>query len=593
MISKHTITAAIPLGHYEDQGAYEDQGDWQVQDVPDPVWSYDFNDFEDASNASLGHVGFVASAGAFAYDSSVGREGYGAAPSDIGGVHSFTFTKTQTGLTVGRTYRWSMWVNVYNLTPIYTDRVKVGVTGIGETAWHTLSATWTELTYTFTATATTHSLVITGDETDADSTWSLFYLDDMALTATTEYVPNAVWVPDLVWVDTSIPLDVIDAQITLDEAWSPYAQARLTCAVPPLTTLDDIDPRLGRRVRVRLLQRFGESDPLSALSAAWAGTTLATQTIALAGTFLTGLSSTYGQPYNAQGTRASTRRSLDLVLRSREVDHTTGTMYLTAASDESLLQDYALVATAPAGPGSTSVRAICAWVLGEVGLVLYPGSEDGTVEATGTDWQPGQSAWDYLRPLVDAAGLRLWCDDQRNFYLTDPANGTSGGVSISAKYATGATDALDREQGWHDAVVITYRWRDAAGNDQTAYDAAATAGYSKVLALTYDRPWPGNGAAGAVLDRVMGRGRAQSLGAVSDYGATPGMALTVTLPSTPIQTGLVASVTWQVPDDEMRLTARDLITTPITAWVYTPAGTAWNEIPVGTDWTEYAVPTGV
>jgi len=599
VISKHTIEAAVPLGHYEDQGHWEDQGAWEAMETPATVFSYDF----EAGITTLYEAAFVASAGASGYASAGwgGRSGSACAVPYVKanetplGVATATFTKTLTGLTVGRTYRWSMWVNVmyFGYPPYYsTDRVKIGVTGIGATAYAATTTTWTEIAYTFTATATTHLLVITGDETDADATSSAFYLDDMALTATTSYEVNTVWVPDLVWIDTSVPLVVIDASVDLDESWSPYAQARLTCAIPPLASLDAIDPRLGRRIRIRLQQTFGDSEPLSALSAAWAGTTLATQTAALADTFLNGLSATYGHPYNAFGTRASTRRSLDLVLRSREVDHANGTMYLTAASDESLLQDYGLVATTATSAGPTSVRTICAWVLGKVGLVLYPGTADGTV--TDSTWLPGVSAWDYLRPLVDAVGLRLWCDDRRNFYLADPIDGTSGGLSISAKYATQATDVIDMERDWYDAVVITYSWRDAAGNDQTAYDTASAAGYSKVLALTYDRPYPGRGAAAAMLSRTLGRGRQQALEAVSDYSAAPGMAITVTLPNTPIQTGLLSAVSWQVPGDEMRLTPRDLIDTPVKAWAYAQAGVAWNEIPVGTDWTEYVYePVGV
>lgn len=439
-------------------------------------------------------------------------------------------------------------------------------------------------------------------------------------------------------------INVIDAEATLDESWSPYAQARLTCAIPPLDSLTNIDPRNNQRLRIRLEQRFGESQPLSALSAAWAllvtnewytegpagfftfpsglvedppgsglydipaylvetfaGSgvytipdaytivTLADQTTALAGTFLSGLSATYGQPYNAFGTRPSTRRYLDLVLRSRSVNFNDGTMTLGAASDEAVLQDYALVATAALAPGSTSVRAVCAWVLGRLGIVLDSGTADGTVEASGAEWQPGQTAWDYLRPIVDKAGLRLWCDEHRNWHLANPADGSTGGLTISADRATKAEDTITRDEGWSDAVVIKYQWRDAAGSDQTAYDTATLPGYSKVRAITLDRPYPGAGAAQAILSRATGRGRVQALEAVSDYGATPGMAFTATLPDTPIQTGLLSAVTWRVPDDEMRISTRDLIETPDTAWVFTPVGVAWNEIAVGIDWTEYDV----
>ena len=97
-----------------------------------------------------------------------------------------------------------------------------------------------------------------------------------------------------------------------------------------------------------------------------------------------------------------------------------------------------------------------------------------------------------------------------------------------------------------------------------------------------------------MLSRTLGRGRQQTLEAVSDYSAAPGMAVTATLPNTPIQTGLLSAVTWRVPDDEMRLTPRGLTDTPATAWASAPAGLAWTEIPAGIDWTEYVYePVGV
>lgn len=379
-----------------------------------------------------------------------------------------------------------------------------------------------------------------------------------------------------------LSLSVIEAEVALNESWSPYVTATLTCAIPSIEDLDTIDPRLGQRVRIRLRQRFGDS-----VRARWVeGEHASDFTATYAGQRASAVSSDYGWPYNSFGLRASTRRSLDLLLVEREVDHESGTIRLRAKSDEALLQTWAPLATLT--PGLTSVRAIVSWALGLIGLTLYPGDADGAVEAGATTWEPGVTAWDYLRPMVDKVGLRLWCDEARNLYLAPPIDGTAGGLSLSDAKVTRATDTLDRDGDWFDAVVIRYRWTDVLGATQVAYDTASVDGYSKVRRLEVDRPFPGHGAAAALLARTRGRGRVFDLEAVSDYGATPGQALTATLPGTPIQTGLVSSVTWRLPGDRMQITTRDLIDTPATSWLFSPAGRRWSDIPVGTSWEEYA-----
>ena len=732
MISQHTIKAAIPLpGHYEDRGHWADQGSWKPMDVPTVLYTQDFE-------TSLG--GWTATTGRLlATAAGLGHSGCGAAnATEASNPPGDTVRYTMAGLTVGRTYRLAAWGRMYGTL---SNGLRVGVLGIGMGAWADSNNVWTEYTYTFTATSTSHTLVL---EKDAGAASNYAFWDDISLVATTYYDVNTVWVPDLVWVESSVGLDVVDASITLDESWSPYVRAELTCWLPELDSLDEIDPRRHQRVRIRLHQSFVDARPVSAISSSvlangpttspsellpnpsfatattgwtgsnatlarvttpvhtasgalritataagtaiamtasgasavpvspnktywvgcyvrsaatsrtvtlkvtWyttAGSIISTVTAAVgtdntsgwtavggyltapatagraavrveissaaaseihyldsvslrshgyivgtlsamwSGERLSGVSADLGAPYNSFGIRPSTSRSLDLVLRSREIDHATGTMRLVAASDESLLQDYARVATTGTTAGSTSVRAICAWVLSMLGLTLYPGTADGVV--ADSTWLPGQSAWDYLRPLVDKAGLRLWCDERRNFYLTNPKDATDGGMPISGTRVTQATDTVDLGGDWYDAVVLTYRWRDATGNDQTAYDVAKADGYSKVRSITYDRPYPGPGAAAAMLARMSGRGRSQSIDAVSDYSAAPGMAVTVTLPKTPIQTGLLSSVTWRVPDDEMTVKTRDLTDTPLTSWFFARPGLAWNEIPAGTDWTEY------
>jgi hypothetical protein len=184
-----------------------------------------------------------------------------------------------------------------------------------------------------------------------------------------------------------------------------------------------------------------------------------------------------------------------------------------------------------------------------------------------TIWYPGTSAWDYLYPITSAVGLRLWVDESQVWHLQKawPADGL---LSISPD--TGvveASDTISRNGPWFDSVVVIYTGNvDADGNRlPDRYDTAGAPG-TLTLTLTYDRPYPGPGAAAYELSKATGKGRVLDLAAVSDYRATPGMALNVTLPDIPIQSGVLSSVQWAFPADTMTVGSRGLTDTPANAW---------------------------
>ncbi|CAO1650537.1 hypothetical protein NYA9BBAC_00906 [Salinibacterium sp. NYA9b] len=210
---------------------------------------------------------------------------------------------------------------------------------------------------------------------------------------------------------------------------------------------------------------------------------------------------------------------------------------------------------------------------------------------------PGTLDWDYVAPLVQAGGLRLFCDEKRDWRLVDPLSySVPGQINVAAgTNATSGRDTISRQQeAWFDSIVIEYRWTDAEGLPQVAYDAASNGG-TKMLKKVIERPFPGAGAAASILALYSGRGRTLDVEALTDLNATPGMALVMTLPGTPAQVGVVSSVTWkwsaEGDSDEMRIGSRGLLDTPSTAWLLQPDGYAWNEVPVGQDWTEYETPS--
>ena len=547
---------------------------------------------------------------------------------------------------------------------------------------------WTEIVLPFVATADSETLTVTA-----------FYtvLDDVTLLLT----------------PPPIPLEVVSAEVALDDSRAPYAEARLTVHTPAEDDLEQIDPRDGLRVTLDAALSWTEPD------------------------------------------REPQSRTFDLLLHERTIDHETGELELVLESDEALLIDGGNVSAAVdagAEAHQGSLRAIVDYVLARHGAELEPGADDAvyTVNALGdastasfeagvtgwlagsgtsslvssstfartgskclswtssttgvsyvnaptvavvaghtyavsmyvrssvarsmrilyrwynasnvqigadanttavtdtttgwtllsatltapagavrlnlyphavsgasgdnhylddvlvrdTTWpdidalkqQPGVTDWDFLDPLVRAAGLRLFCDEHRAWRLVDPSSyRVPGEVRVSeGTNATRDEDTIslqatrpDGSPVWYTGVVVKYTWTDAAGAQQVAYDAAGTP--QKVYLIEINRPYPGQGLASARLAQATGRGRVQDLEALADLNATPGMTLVSTLPATPLQTGVVSSTTWYWSaegdrHDLMAIRSRGLTDTPATAWVLAEgawqdvAGIAWNQI---------------
>ncbi|MCB7135363.1 hypothetical protein [Cellulosimicrobium marinum] len=378
----------------------------------------------------------------------------------------------------------------------------------------------------------------------------------------------------------------VGGSVTLDESWSPYAQASLTIPLPnDPDVLNALDPRVGARVRLTLAQQFGTSFTPQHLTDL-VGSSVAGWTADLDGGPLANWTGSHSLPFNASGARPSRVRRLNLGVRSRVVNYERGTVNVDLASDEALLQDFALVATSAALPPTNTVQGVATLALASIGATVVIDGPDVPLEADSTGWEPGRSAWDYVKPLIDTAGMRLYCDETRRWHLTSPLSPTQGALAFSGATATLLEDQLSRDTGWFDAVVIRYRWTDSSGQEQVRYDTAQVGVPTRVYTVEHERRYPGPGAAQAILNRARGRGRVEAVSAVANPEATPGQALTVNLADTPIQTGLITRVTWSLDTDEMQVRSRDLTDTPPMAWALMPPGWAWDAIPMGMSWDE-------
>ena len=263
-----------------------------------------------------------------------------------------------------------------------------------------------------------------------------------------------------------VPLEVTSATVTIDEGWSPYAQTRLTCVLPPSDVLEGIDPRRKQRVLLTLTQSFGEDTPTTLLSfftSAFGGLRVQQITESLDGGPLSGLSRRLHPWWNPTGTDAETDTVAHLTI------------------------------------------------------------------------EYGRQRVD--RVTLDTAGRTL--------------------AAITALFA------------------------------RPAYDTAGPTNPTKVLTLKHQTAWPGSGAAARRLHRAAGLGRVLDIDAMSDYGATPGMGTTITMADTPDQSGFISAVSWNIPEDEMRVTTRGLADTLVTSWTFARPGLTWSGIPAGLAWSDY------
>lgn len=203
-------------------------------------------------------------------------------------------------------------------------------------------------------------------------------------------------------------------------------------------------------------------------------------------------------------------------------------------------------------------------------------------------WKPGQSLFDFLQPLINASGLRLFCDENRVWRLVDPTEyEVPGYVVAQAKHnATEGEDLITRnEDTWADAVVVIYSWTGEGGESKTAYDVAGDP-TGKAVVRELDREYPGPGAAQHILNSLQGRGRTQTVTVLGQYGAAPGMDATISLPGTYTQTGKVRRVTFDLSSGLMDVETRGLTDALPGSWAEWDPSETWTEVTPTLKWKD-------
>jgi hypothetical protein len=210
------------------------------------------------------------------------------------------------------------------------------------------------------------------------------------------------------------------------------------------------------------------------------------------------------------------------------------------------------------------------YVLSKIGAYLQAGYSDATIDVEGSVWEPGDNAWSYIQSLLDSVQLRLYCDDQRRWYLTSTyTTGTDHTLTYGTDYIS-LTQDTGLDSDFYSAAVVKYSWTDNAGVQQVRYDSYTNPRYNyvKVLKVELNRRYPGPGAAQAIVNRKDRKTITRRSTIVNDYTYSPGDGLTYTGGEwyPPINNesplfgstnkGYVSSVTWSLPSDRMTIESK-------------------------------------
>lgn len=384
-----------------------------------------------------------------------------------------------------------------------------------------------------------------------------------------------------------VELNLLDGTITLDDNWSPYAQATIVIPTPTSITLwDSRVPSNGSqpsRVTLTAFQEFCESEPMSTWTADFAHVSDITAAFAHCSDITAAMvNNLWGNPT----TPAAVYRKFDLAIVNF-APQDDGTSEVTLTSDEHFATETqkpfqvagdttAIIdPTLPAVVNITGMGSLRQYIAGKLALWLYflgaglkfaPSSFDydlGVLAAITPIVNPNYvPLWDFLAVYVTLTGGRLWCDETRTWHFESAPTSAPGTFTFDAS-ASAITwrSSIGRDTTWYNEVAIVYSWTDAANVAHVQVDQATVAGFEfmeRTLVQQSNVPYPGPGAAAALLARVITYGNDPTIEAVNDFSVTPGQPASIAMPTGDF-TGVVGAVSWNIGKAEMSVTPRQLI----------------------------------
>lgn len=293
----------------------------------------------------------------------------------------------------------------------------------------------------------------------------------------------------------------ISLTITQDESWSPRVQGELTA---PRRLLDEIarpggsaslGELQGDTLTIQLVTRYGRQrlcrdytpvmlaggapgllafvrapaapwhpgepiQPLSAATARWGGSVAAVT--AECGGSIAAITRALRQPGGSYDIPPTETQTVRVRRRKESPDDLEGTVTITLAGEDVRLHDERNTATAAYVNFYTSLRALVTDVLGKVYEYsldidrprLTPGT-DVTIP-TGQEWKPAQTAWEFLHPILEAAGWQLYADLAGVYHLVARLSSPAPHGLDADRDLIDMKTIRDRADGYYDAAMIEY-----------------------------------------------------------------------------------------------------------------------------------------
>lgn len=394
-------------------------------------------------------------------------------------------------------------------------------------------------------------------------------------------------------------IEPISVNVTLDETWAPYVQASVV--VPSNLVTGTLSPLVGSRIKMRLQQDlqnllyvsditadfggdvsditaaftpslvasftreytanwnvFTEGAPISKVTTAYTPVTPLKLTNALLSTVW---KMTKFLQVPASNTAGKTVFTADLGVRAITYDYSSKEATIELASDEAIAQDVYGFGDPVTWRSYTTVRAAINVVLAGIGTALTPGPTDaayplGYVIEKYSD-NVSNTPWDFVETAATANKFKIYCDEERRWYLVD-STAVSGSLELKdTDNITGFEKNLDRNDKFYNQAIIEYVDPDGI-RTLDIYSGSLTGGTKTYYVKKEGYNYPGTGAAQDIVERSISRGETYSVEAISNYEARPRQTLTVDMTGEPVKTGIVQSITWSLPSGRMSVDIRNL-----------------------------------
>lgn len=357
-------------------------------------------------------------------------------------------------------------------------------------------------------------------------------------------------------------LELLDAQLTLDDDRAPAIEMTFSTPVPAdRTLLDIITARV--TVAVTLRRAFGADFTLANILTADATTTLTQYTALDPAAPLSDYSGRYWLGYAGQPVTDEQGLQGVLYVDQVEIDEATNIASWRATSGEGVLQGDTLLAATRLEYSTRKIYNLTRYALNRNDLQLGSSTISSSTQMSedAAFWAPGSTAWNYVENLMEQVDKRLIGDLTGRLSIIDRPRNQTGTVTIN--FGENAIEIHEirrvRSDYWYDAVFLEYTFTNTAGELQTRTSYAGAQPSRNALSISKPNTYyPGTSAAANILARVSQRDRIGEVVAVSDYTARPGMSLAVTNAAAEALTGRVASVTFNYPDSRMRVRSRFL-----------------------------------